>query len=82
MSLNDKEKHKKKQQKAARRKIRLEKISSKRKAMVAVKQNTRRMAHTGFSRHAWNNTGNASSTKPVLTKKVGFDKQAWNDERA
>lgn len=81
MSLSDKDKHKKKQQKAARRKARLEKLSSKRKAFNSIVQKVNKIGYTGFSRHAWNNTSSLSRPKPVLNKKVGFDKQAWDDER-
>lgn len=82
MSLSDKDKQKKKRLKAARRKNRLEKIANKRKSMSLIKQESKEVKSTGFSRHAWNNTGNTSDVKPVLIKKVGFDKQAWNNERA
>lgn len=75
MSMNEKSRHDKLQAKKARRIKRLNKIALKKKFMV--EKPSRRV---DFNRGAWNNTMPAKVSYKVLNrKKIGFDKQAWQD---
>lgn len=82
MSLNERQLQAKKLAKKKRREARKLKLSQKKKEII-YKPAKASNIKSSFIKSAWNNTVSKSSDKKVLEKKMGFDKQAWNnDERA